>query len=198
MPEEADRAQSGIFAPAVSPRPRLHLTGPLRPDDAAQIPSHESALACEGGSRVYGSADSEPPGSEQHNRCLRAHRGQRIPYPSAERIGVAMCLVKRAPRLVHERDSLVSNGCYVFPDVLAAALAAGQAFDLRTQAIQAGRELTSSIQSGWLAGRRSEGTANASLGGSSTARFAFSRMRGTPKGVDRSRFSSSRRVGESP
>ena len=53
-----------------------------------------------------------------------------------------MCLVERAPRLVHERHSLISYARYVFPDVLAAALVAGQTFDLGVQALQAGWELT--------------------------------------------------------
>jgi hypothetical protein len=66
---------------------------------------------------------------------LRTHCGQRISYPSAERIGVAMCLVERAPCLVHERHSLISYARYVFPDVLAAALVADQTFDLGVQAL---------------------------------------------------------------
>jgi len=56
--------------------------------------------------------------------------GQRVSYLSAERISVAMCLVDYTSCLVHERHSLISYARYVFPDVLAAVLAAGQTFDL--------------------------------------------------------------------
>ena len=56
-----------------------------------------------------------------------------------------MCLVERALRLVHERHSLISYARYVFPDVLAAALVAGQTFDLGVQALQAGWELTGGL-----------------------------------------------------
>jgi hypothetical protein len=46
---------------------------------------------------------------------------------------------------VHERHSLISYARYVFPDVLAAALVAGQTFDLGVQVLQAGWELTASL-----------------------------------------------------
>jgi hypothetical protein len=46
-------------------------------------------------------------------------------------------LVEHAPRLVHERHSLISYARYLLPDVLAAALAAGKTFDLDAQALQA-------------------------------------------------------------
>ena len=47
-----------------------------------------------------------------------------------------------APGLVHEWHSMPSYTLYLPPDVLAAALAVSQPFDLGAQALQAGRELT--------------------------------------------------------